>query len=84
MTQEIFDNIVAIPKIKAILTLNKPEHVGMCVLHSSKVLMYKFHYDYIKNKYGNNLRLLFTDTASSMYKIHRCFVEQEMFEAFEK
>ena len=24
--------------------------------------MYEFHYDYIKNKYGNNSRLLFTDT----------------------
>ena len=28
----------------------------------SKVLMHEFHYDYFKNKYGNNSRLLFTDT----------------------
>ena len=27
-----------------------------------KVLMYQFHYDYIKNKYCNNSRLLLTDT----------------------
>ena len=30
--------------------------------------MYQFHYYYIKNKYSNNSRLLFTDTDSLMYK----------------
>ena len=34
----------------------------MCILVSSKVLIYEFNYDYIKIKYGNNSRLLFTDT----------------------
>ena len=31
--------------------------------------MYEFHYDYIKSKYGNNSRLLFTETDSLMYEI---------------
>ena len=31
--------------------------------------MYEFHYDYIKNKYDTNLRLLFTGTDSLIYEI---------------
>ena len=30
--------------------------------------MYEFHYDYIKRKYGNNLRILFNDTDSLMHE----------------
>ena len=41
----------------------------MCIVELSKVLMYEFHYDYIKNKYGNNSKLLFTDNDSLMYEI---------------
>ena len=41
----------------------------MCISELSKVLMYKFHYDYIDNKYGNSSRLLFTDTDRLLYKI---------------
>ena len=58
-----------IRKSKVILTLNKPTYIGMCILELSKVLMYGFHFDYIKNKYGNSSRLLFTDTDSLMYEI---------------
>ena len=58
MTHKIFDNdLVAIRKSKVTLMLKKPAYIGMCILELSKVLMYKFHYYYIKNKYGNNSRL---------------------------
>ena len=35
----------------------------------SKVLMYEFHYDFIKNKYDNNSKRLFTDNDSLMYEV---------------
>ena len=35
----------------------------------SKVLVSKFRYDYNKNKFGNNSKLLFTDTDSLLYEI---------------
>ena len=41
----------------------------MRVLDLSKVLLHEFHYDYIKNKYGNKSRLLFADAVKLMYEI---------------
>ena len=63
MSHKIFDNnLIAIRKSKVSLHLNKPTYTGMCILEFSKVLMYEFHYDYIKNKYGNKSKPLFSDT----------------------
>ncbi len=51
--------------------INRPFYVGFCVLELSKLLMYEFHYEYIKLKYPGNLsQLLFTDTDSLMYLIY--------------
>ena len=49
--------------------LNRHGYIGMCILEFSKVLMYEFHYDYVKNKYDNKSKLLFADTDSLMYEI---------------
>ena len=68
MLHRIFDNdLVAILRSKLALKLNIPAYIGMCILEMSKVLMNKFHYEYIKNNYSNKSNLLFIDTDSLMY-----------------
>ena len=68
--RNIFDNnLVAKQKSKVSLKLNKPAYTGMCILELSKVLMYEFHYDYIRNKYDKKSKLLSTVTDSLMYEI---------------
>ena len=70
MLHKIFgNNLLEIRKNRVALKLDKPAHIGMCILEFSKVLMYKFHYDYIKNKYDNKSKLLFTDTNSLINEI---------------
>ena len=46
----------------------------------SEVFMYEFHYDYIKNKYNDKSKLLFTETDNVMYEIKTEYV----FEGFSR
>ena len=63
------ENLVSVHMKKTSLTMNKPVYLGMCILDLSKTLMFDFHYKYIKPKYGDRAKLLFTDTDSFLYEI---------------
>ena len=85
VSSKIFnEDLVAVHKIKETLTLNRPAYVGMCILDLSKTLMYDFHYNYIKDKYGDKAKLLFTDTDSLMYEIQTDDVYKDLFSDKEK
>ena len=85
VSSKIFnENLVAVHKIKETLTLNRPAYVGMCILDLSKTLMYDFHYNYIKEKYGEKAKLLFTDTDSLTYEIEAEDVYQDFWKDKDK
>jgi len=64
MNNSVFINI---KKINVVL--NRSIYAGFCILEVSKVFVYQFHYDFIKQKYGTKAELLFTETDSLCYKI---------------
>ena len=70
VSQKIFSkNFVAIYVTKLVSTLDKPLFVGVRFLGCCKLLMYEFHYKYIKVEYGSSTKLLFTDRGSLVHKI---------------
>ena len=66
----IFTNgLVGIDMHKSRLLLNKPVYTGMTILDNSKILMYDFYYNHLKQKYGEKCELLHTDTDSLLLEI---------------
>ena len=63
------DNLAAIDLRKVNAQIDKPFYVGFVVLELSKLHMYNYHYRYIKKRFGNKAKLLFTDTDSLMYHV---------------
>ena len=72
------ENFAAVNMIKTSLVLNRPIYVGMSILDISKTIMYDFHYNYIKKKYGENSKLLLTDTDSLCYQIQTSDIYLDM------
>ena len=46
------------------MLLNKPVQLELSILELSKILMYKFWYDYVKPKYGEKAKLCYMDIDS--------------------
>ena len=70
-------NYAAVHEIKRVLTLNKPIYVGFTVLELSKLLMYDFHYNFVKNHF--DAELLLTDTDGLTYVIKSDDAYEELF-----
>ena len=54
---------------KTEIKMNKPVYLGQAILDLSKTLMYEFHYDYMRPKYGSKVSLCYMDTDSFVYEI---------------
>ena len=68
-TKWFSENLLAIEMKKTKVKMNKPIDLGLSILEISKILMYKFRYDYMKPKYGDNAKLCYIDTDSFIMHI---------------
>ena len=77
-------SLVAIHEIKLVKPINqlnpldKPIYVGFSVLDLSKILMYDYHYNYIKRKF--DAQLFFTDIGRLVYEIKTDDVYEDFYE----
>ena len=62
-------SLLATEMRKTEITMNKPVYLGQAILDISKTLMYEFYYEYMKPKYGNKVKLCYTDTDSFIMQI---------------
>ena len=75
---EIGENLRAVEMQKTDIFYNRPIIIGMCILEIAKTLIYDFHYNVIKRKYGDKAKLLFTDTDSLCYHIETEDIYKDM------
>ncbi|GBB85763.1 hypothetical protein RclHR1_01220059 [Rhizophagus clarus] len=74
------DTLIGAHMGKASVTLNKPIIVGASVLGLSKLLMYRFWYGYVKERYGDNAQLGYMDTDSFIFQVKTEDIYKDMAE----
>ena len=60
-TKFFTENLLIIEMIKTQILLNKPFYLDLSILELSKLVMYKFWYDYVKRKYCEKANMCKTD-----------------------
>ena len=60
----ITENLLVIEMRKTQILMNKPVYLGLAILDLSKTVMYELWYDYVKRKYGENVKFCYMDTDS--------------------
>ena len=69
-TMKLIDDSLAIIEMKKVkVKINKPIYLGLSILDISKITMYEFWYDFIKSKYGSNVKLCYMDTDSFILNV---------------
>ena len=67
----ISEDLSIIEMKKTKVKMKKPIYLGLSILEISKILMYKFWYDYMKPKFGNDVKLCYVDTDSFIMNLKR-------------
>ena len=77
---EISDKLFLVESTPIKTVFNKPIYIGACILETSKLHMYQFWYDHLKNKYNNKVELIYTDTDSLIIQVETDDIYKDMFE----
>ena len=64
--------------------MNKPVCLKLSILNLSKTVMYEFWYDYLKPKYGENIKLCYMDTDSLTVYVKTDDIYKDIAEDVEK
>ena len=78
------EHFMAIEMKKIGVKMIKTLYLGLSILDISKILMYEFCYDHIKQKYGYRAKLCYTDTDSFIIYIKMEDVFQDISNDVEK
>ena len=63
------ENLLTIAMKKTKIKMNKPIYLELSILETSKILMYEVWYDYMKPRYGDNVKLCYMDADSFIMHI---------------
>ena len=64
------EDVTVVQSIKSKIELNKPIACGFMVLDNAKHIMGSFWYGILKPKYGDNIKLILSDTDSFVYAVY--------------
>ena len=74
-------NRLALVESKPIKTVfNKPIYIGAVILETSKLHMYQFWYDHLKEKYNDKIKLIYTDTDSFVTEVETDDIYKDMYD----
>ena len=64
------ENLITVEMRKLAVKFNKPIYVGMCILNTSKVCLYKFHHEYMLP--------LFRDKCKIMHRYRQSYIPRRV------
>ena len=71
--------VTMVQTLKKVVHLNKPIACGFIVLENAKCIMGEFWYKVLKPRYGENLKLILSDTDSFIYSIYTVDGYQDLY-----